>query len=304
MTTSTTTETPAAVETTETAGADITISVDAGPVTPDFDGCSRGWSAELILDPEDRTVVLNAKIGNGTPAFVWHNRAITLSVNESADGEAIERILEAHREAIDEAFETYEGASWDGHNMVGSWESDDDGRPLHEAILGSLQDEINGAPCYWSACDWLGGAWSECRRDLEGRIGDLGGEALAKKLGEVAEAWANEGASNDALLDADDVRKQIDRMVEELREGNECLWIVESGEATALNECEVQAAIDDLKNLGETWVVVEATSEYAARVAARAVREQGAGAGLATVRALLDSWNSDKLERIGEHLPA
>lgn len=297
MTTSTTIETPAAVETPEAAGADIKIVIDDGPITPDFDGCSRGWRSELILDAEERKIYVYTCIGAGTLGTVWHGIDRSASVNESASGEHVRAILEDNRDLIDSIFDCFEGRTWDGSNHRGTWSEEADG------LIASLEAKVAEAPCFWSAGDWFSPAWSECKRDLEKRIGDLGGEALDKKLGEVAEAWVTEGASNDALLDADDVRKQIDQMVEELREGDADLWIVEGGEATALDECEAQAAIDDLPNLGETWWIVEATSEYTARVEARKVRGQGAGAGLATVRALLDSWNYDELERIGEHLP-
>lgn len=203
----------AAAPVTETADElSFTIAIDDGPVTPDYDGASRGWRACLILDPEDRTVSLYRCIGSGTPVNVWHNRALTASINIAASGEAVAEILREHASAVEAIFDSYEGSEWDGHNHVGSWATDDQQMPTYTADLASLEAALEDAPTYWSAGDWLEGDWSGSKRELRKAL------AAGQTADEVAAAWVASGRSDGALLDHDDVAKQIARMVKEIEE--------------------------------------------------------------------------------------
>lgn len=205
------------MRTEETNGSDIAIRIDDGPLTPDFDGRSRGWKAILVLDPEDRDVTVFTCIGSGTPMSVWHNRALGVAVNEAAAGESVRAILEDHRNQIDAIFATYQGTRWDGSAHVGQWSTDESNVPEYALLLEALELALESASAYWSAGDWLGGDWSGCKRELANAMAEAGDdEDRDAVLDRVAAQWVEEGKSNDALLDLADVRRQIDRMVEQL----------------------------------------------------------------------------------------
>lgn len=200
----------------ETTTSTVDIRIDDGPVTPDADGRNRGWSAALWLDPEDRDVTVWRGIGNGVPAHVWHNRSMHVAIHAGASGESVRAICEAHRATIAAIFDSYEGAEWDGSNHVGSWETDDDGEPLYVPLVAKLEAALAEAKTYWPAGDWLSGAWEEGKHEVAEAIDGLDGDAREAALDEVAEAWVAQGKSDGVTVDLADVRRQIDRMVEQL----------------------------------------------------------------------------------------
>ena len=289
----TTTDTIAA-DTTETI-APVAIAIDDGPVTPDADGRSRDYRASLVLDPEKRRVYLFTCIGSGSPADVWHNRALSITVDTSADGAAVRAILEgeAAQSLLVDLCDMYEGDTWNGHNHVGSWPHTD-GLADHVAPVASLEAMIAEAPCYSSAADWCSPAWSECKREVEAAIlGAKDADAEEAALAALVDKWATDARDNGALIDADDLRKQVDAMAEELTgdlADDETLYIVEGARVDALRDCDLDVVLADVGSLGETWCLVEATSEIRAARKARTLRAQGGAACVAEVRRLGDEW--------------
>ncbi len=276
--------------------APVTIAIDDGPVTPDADGRGRGWRASLVLDPEERRVTLFACIGSGTPADVWHNRSLSLAIDAAASGEAVRTILEGDdaQAILADLCDQYEGDTWDGHNQVGRWPCDENGMPDHVGPLANLEAMIAEAPCYQSAADWCSPAWSECKREVESAI--LGAKDTAAKeaaLAALVDKWAVDARDNGALIDANDLRKQVDAMAEELAgdlADDETLYVVEGARVDALRDCDLDAVLADVGSLGETWCLVEATSEIRAARKARTLRAQGGAACVAEVRRLGDEW--------------
>lgn len=300
----TTDMTPAATET----FAPVAVTIDDGPLTPDTTG-TRGWRACIVVNPETRTVTISAIIGSGTPANVWHNRALALSVGALASGKHLRDLLEGDdaQALLADLCDQYEGTRWDGHNNVGTWACDDEtGLPDYTVPVATLEQMIEGVPSYWSAADWISGAYSECKREVEKAILSAKDEsAEAAALDALANEWI--AADGDAILDRADVRKQIDAIVDDLAEGGEEeVYVVEGAEVNALEDCDLDAVLADIANLGETWVVVEATTEVGAARKARTLRAQGGAACVAEVRNLAAEWTypGDALDRIVSALPA
>lgn len=69
----------------------------------------------------------------------------------------------------------------------------------------------------------------------------------------------------------------------------------EPADAHKLAETDMASAIADLKNLGETWWVVEATTPIKAWRAARKLRTGGAGSGRDELLRLESEWRDDNL---------
>lgn len=288
-----------AIETTETA-APVTIAIGEGPVTPDHDGRSRGWRCSLVINPETRTVTLDAGIGSGTPMNVWHNRALSLSLNVAADGEAVTELLEGEeaQELLAAICDSYEGTRWDGHNNVGCWAADEDDAtmPAHVHWTTRLEAMLEDVSCYGSASDWLGGAWSECRDEVAKVIaGAATDKAEAEAIDSLIERWIDDARSNASLLLSEsDVRRSVESMIEQLtEEDDDDLWLVEGGEATRLSECDEAKAVADAASLGETWWVVDALNATLAHRAARALRAAGVGAARDEVKRLDGKYTYD-----------
>jgi hypothetical protein len=298
----------------ETTIAPVAVAIDDGPVTPDADGRNRGWRASLVLDPAERRVTLFTCIGSGVPADVWHNRALAIAVDTSASGEAVRAILEGDdaQAILADLCDMYEGDTWDGHNHVGSWPCDETGMADYVGPLASLEAMIAEAPCYQSAADWCSPAWSECKREVEAAI--LGAKDAAAEeaaLAALVDKWATDARDNGALIDANDLRKQLDAMAEELRgDGEEDVYVVHAGgdmvDTNALDTWDLDRLLSDIAGLGETWALVEATSELDATVKARTLRAQGGAAVVAEARRLAGEWNypGDAIDRIVAALPA
>lgn len=288
----TTTDTTPAAETTV---APVTIAIDDGPLTADSDGRNRGWRASLVLNPETRTVYPFTCVGSGTPANVWHNLALSLSVSAVASGKHLREMLEGDEaQAILAAIiDTYEGESWDGHNNVGRWSCDENGLPDYTCDVATLEAMIEAVPTFWSASDYLSPAWSECKREVEEAILGANDEAAEKAaIDALIAEWASSGATNGALVDEGDLRACVDRMVTELTEGDaEDLYLVEGEDVDTLDTMNLNSVVGDLANLGETWCIVEARSQVDAATKARALMAQGGAAVVAEVRRLADEWN-------------
>ena len=210
MTNATTTTAPVA---TAAAFEPVTISVDDGPVTPEASGHSTGWRASLILNPETRNVYLFTSIGSGTPIDVWHNRALSFSVDACASGEHVRELLEGDdmQEALATIIDSYEGDTWDGHNNVGSWsgEADDE--------IQQVTTALESVTTYSNASDWLSPAWSESRNDVADALAEADTEEEREAaLDALAEGWAAAGESDGVLVDKDDLRRCIDQMAEEV----------------------------------------------------------------------------------------
>ena len=292
-----------AADTTETV-APVAIAIDDGPVTPDADGRNRGWRASLILDPTERRVTLFTRIGSGTPVDVWHNRALSLSVDAAADGAAVRAILEGEdaQATLAGLCDMYEGDEWDGHNRVGRWPSTD-GIEDHVGPVASLEALVAEAPCYSSAADWCSPAWGECKREVEAAILAAKDDAAEEAaLAALADEWATDARDNGALIDATDLRGQVNAMAEELAgdlSGDETLYVVEGARVDALCDCDLDTVLADVAHLGETWCLIEATSEIRAARKARTLRAQGGAACVAEVRRLGDEWVCTMGERDG-----
>jgi hypothetical protein len=157
-----------------------------------------------------------------------------------------------------------------------------------------LEAMIAEAPCYQSAADWCSPAWSECKREVEAAIlGAKDADAEEAALTALVDKWATDARDNGALIDAADLRKQVDAMAEELAgdlADDETLYVVEGARVDALRDCDLGAVLADVGSLGETWCLVEATSEIRAARKARTLRAQGGAACVAEVRRLGDEW--------------
>lgn len=203
----------------------VNINIEDGPVTPDFDGRSRGWQASIIIDPEDMEVTLYTCIGSTTPGNVWNGLALEVPVKNSAAGESLREILlsDEAQALLSMICDNYEGQEFDGHNMVGKWARTEspDGEfleHLHHGDLDHLARIIDEqVKCYWSASDWLDGAWTECLRDVAHVLDTTDGKDREEAIASLVNEWTKEASANDALLDEADVRVLVDRMVEQVQ---------------------------------------------------------------------------------------
>ena len=80
----------------------------------------------VVIDPEDRRVWVYQAVGSGTPACIWHRRAVYFGVPAGTSLEDVERILRENEEIVENVIASYRGCEWDGHNHVGRWEGDDE----------------------------------------------------------------------------------------------------------------------------------------------------------------------------------
>lgn len=280
----------------------ITIDIEDGPVTPDFDGRSRGWQASIVVDPEERSVFLYTCIGGGVPASVWHNLQYQIGINVAASGESVRELLESDegQSLLDQLIDCYQGSKWNG-----SWGRDEDGFLACDGVTEKLSQLLEQAETYWSASDWLACDWSGCKSEVTKIIMSATsdeGERVA--LGEHAEMLVDTGRSDGSLLDIDDVGEQIELLVSEVEQDDEddTFWVVtgpartgEPADAHKLAETDMASAIADLKNLGETWWVVEAATPIKAWRAARKLRTGGAGSGRDELLRLESEWRDDNL---------
>lgn len=201
MTTATATET-----TTETEPT-FTIRLDDGPITP-LDG-RDDWRVCLVLDPEDEDVITSTSVGTVmTPMNVHHRRATTVRVPVRASGEAVRRVLLEQAALVEELFDLYEGTEWNGSNKIGQWSDDE----RAEELRLQLEQALEGVPTYWLAEDWLGGDLTGVRVELRKAI------EAGTDLDELAEEWVATGRSDGVLLEQKNVRREIDRLVRQLRE--------------------------------------------------------------------------------------
>lgn len=284
----------------------IEIAIEDGPVTPDFDGRSRGWRASIVIDPEDREVTLYTCIGSGVPMSVWHGLQMQIGIDIAASGESVRELLESDegQSLLNDLIDCYQGSRWDGSNTVGSWGRDEDGFLTCDGVTEKLSQLLEQAETYWSASDWLACDWSGCKSEVAKIImSATSDEAEEKALGEHAEMLVDTGRSDGSLLDIDDVGEQIELLVSEVEQDDEddTFWVVtgpartgEPADAHKLAETDMASAIADTKNLGETWWVVEATTPIKAWRAARKLRT-GAGSGRDELIRLESEWRDDNL---------
>lgn len=290
----------------------VSVSIDDGPVTPDFNGRSQGWRASLVVDPEDRSAYLDTGIGAGTPGNVWHGRALDYSIDSTASGEHLRALLEGEegQALLAEICDAYQGAEWDGHNLRGTWAAgtEDDSTAADAAGL-ALRALLEELPTYWAAGDWIGGDRPGVTREVRSLIlAAESDEAEAKALRQYAERMA-EDAERDALLDVDDLESEIQRIAEEARgededtEEDRPFWLVErrtNGKIgiDLLRNLGSKALLSCLANLGKSWVIVEASSPVRAWVAARALLAQGPEATVEHLRALERQWSDETIEAL------
>lgn len=117
-----------------------------------------------------------------------------------------------------EICDTYEGTRWNGNNNVGCWSCDEETwTPDYTVPVDALEQMIErDVPSYWSAADWLSGAWSECKEQvLLVLLKFKDRDSEESELDALADEWI--AADTDAILDRADVCKQIDLMVEEIK---------------------------------------------------------------------------------------
>lgn len=297
----------------EPAPEPVKVSIESGPVTPDADGQSRGWSAALVVDPESRSAYLFTTVGAGTPGNVWHGRARAYTVNVAASGEHLRDLLEGEegQGLLAEICDAYQGAEWDGSNLRGQWAAgtEDDGMADDAAGL-ALEALLAELPTYWAAGDWIGGDRPGVAREVRELIlAAESDEAEAKALRQYAEQMAEEGKSNGALLDADDLESEIKALAEEARadeedtEEDRPFWVVERGiegepSIVLLRDQDRGPLLGGLPTLGKAWAIVEASSPVRAWVAARALLAQGPEATIKHLRALERRWCDDTIEAL------
>lgn len=290
----------------------VSVSIPDGPVTPDADGRSRGWSAALVVDPESRSAYLFTTIGAGTPGNVWHGRARCYTVNPAASGERLRALLESEegQRLLAEICDAYQGAEWDGHNLRGQWAAgtEDDGTADDAAGL-ALEARLAELPTYWAAGDWIGGDRPGVAREVrELVLAAESDEAEARALRQYAERMA-EDAARDALLDADDLETEIKALAEEARaededtEEDRPFWVVERGiegepSIVLLREQDRGPLLGGLPKLGKAWAIVEASTPVRAWVAARALLAQGPEATVEHLRALERQWSDETIEAL------
>jgi len=204
----------------EDAGS-VVVNIGDGPVTPDFDGKSRGWAARLILDPEDRTVTLHATVGGGIPASVWHGRACALSIPADAAGESVRSILESEvaQEHLRAIFAAYAGAEWDGGNKVGVWNREDPEDPksrgAHIRNLEELEALLEEVHRYQDAASWIGGETATVCAEARAAVAGLKGEAAEAALRTLACGIAAEAETSGTILDVGEVQDFLASLLEE-----------------------------------------------------------------------------------------
>lgn len=207
----------------------IDIDIQDGPVTPDFDGGSRGWQARLILDPESREVTVYAAIGGAVSAPLWHGRWLSVSLSAAASGEHLRELLNGEEAMglLHDIFDCYRGCRWDGHNNVGEWEYEVHDETEHgtvktwphHAMVESLQRLVEDVPRFWSAADWLEPAWSECKREVQKVIEKTEeGSGREDALKALVDEWVTDAHANDALIDESDLLKVVETMVKDLQD--------------------------------------------------------------------------------------
>ena len=195
----------------------IKLCIEDGPVSPAPSNTTAGWQASLVIDPRDCTVWVHATIGGGTLMDAYHGHLQCVPISALAGGESVRGILEQpeNMAVLEHIVSFYEGKHWDGRNHIGVWSEDPDNRLY--AYLASLEETLDAAATYWDAGDWLAGAWSECRHEVGAiwntRESNVGWQ---EDLDTLAAKWVEEGRQADALVDLGAVRRQIDRMVEQL----------------------------------------------------------------------------------------
>lgn len=286
----------------------ITITIGYGPVTPDFDGRDRGWKSRLILDPEAREVRLYTDIGNAIPMALHLGTEVSFGCDESAAGESLQELLEQGdaQALLDQVCDCYLGERWDGQNSVGQWDKDDDGITLHVALLEQIEELIREAKQYTGTKDWIDGTRSECVAEVKKTIlAAASAEAEVKALVELADEWIGVARSDGILLDRADVVEEISELAQEASDEGErdTFWVVRpGGEAQPLETVDLEALAADVRHLGETWWVVDATSPVKAWRAVRPLRARGVVAGGEELRRLEDTWNDEGLSRLVEAL--
>lgn len=131
-------------------------------------------------------------IGPGTPGSVFNRRALIIGAVLNRDGKGVRAILCEHRDVLETLNARYVGAEWDGHNMVGRWEWEDDEEQMY--LLAVLAKTLDNAPCYWAAADWL------CPDEA-----NVLNDAKDRDLDEYAAELCEDARQMGALLDLPDV---------------------------------------------------------------------------------------------------
>jgi len=171
----------------------------------DFDHV--GWKHFLLLDPEGNNVYVWTGFGPGTPANVWHRRAIAYSL-PPCRGKELAAWVDNHCETIQALLDTYEGPTWDGNNNVGSWSED---REEYEGDFRLALEQID-LPYRWLACDYFADDYDWAVKQLKSAI----------DVGRTVEQWAKEAVEeseeNDAPLAVEDVVKWANNALEEQAE--------------------------------------------------------------------------------------
>lgn len=182
----------------------VKIDIGRGPATPDFDGRSRGWRCNLILDPSYKEVTLFRTIGSGWPMSSHYARTLTLSLDSSACLDHATRILESEevQELLEEIVSLYKGDEWNGSNMVGTW----DGDPHYlDMLVSKVEEFIESVDRYQSASDYM----SHARQELAMTVKDLSSSMPENKaIRKLASDIVSEVKHDGVLLDVEEFIKE------------------------------------------------------------------------------------------------
>ena len=143
-------------------------------------------------------------IGSSMPMPAWHRRHLCVaSVPLTTVGTELAEWIREHGYEFHALSDMYEGASWDGSNMIGRWRDTDDRHRCCEDIA----ERISQLPQYWDAAEWF----APC----ESLIVET---ALSHGSIEIAAEDEVEAARPEAFLDPTDTFNVVRGLVEKHRD--------------------------------------------------------------------------------------
>ena len=209
---------------------------------------TAGWRCYLVLDPRELDVYSWSIVGAGEPGEVYHKRCRMLSVRVRTDGAWVREQLESEQgqRILAGVSEAWQGAEWDGSNMIGRWDWE-----MLEGIERDLERLLEEAPMRADA-DFILDWWGHSCESLASTFAEIiaGGVTVPDAIRQLTE----EARDMDVILDEETMRDAIEadiaRRLEELTE--------------AIDEEEDD---DERAELGEELVLVASAAKALGEVA-------------------------------------
>lgn len=141
----------------------LTIQLEAGE---NFGGArNSGIRHTLVFDPETVSVGKETYVGHGGQLMsTYHGRAIEFAIPFDAVASEVVDTLRAHEDEFEELAGLYQGAEWDGNNMIGQWAD----RDREAELTQTIEQALAAVPCYWDAGEYLDPVVGEIRKRLQG----------------------------------------------------------------------------------------------------------------------------------------